>query len=412
MLHTKQRILIIGLVWPEPTSSAAGTRIIQIIKYFKSTGAEVYFASAANKSAYSFALKNLEVTEISIKLNSSDFNKVLIDINPNIVLYDRYISEEQYGWRVYENCRHALTILDTEDLHFLRYARQQSIKSGKDINLINDITKREIASILRCDISLIISEYEIQLLKDNFKIPEDLLFYLPFTEDVPSIEKTQHISGFEERKNVAFIGNFLHEPNWHTTLVLKNEIWPILRKLIPEAELHIYGSYMSEKVLNLNKSTDKFIVKGRAKNSIETLSEYRLLLAPIKFGAGTKGKLIDSMHSGTPNITTPIGAEGMFKDIWNGAIAMNNDDFITQSKRFYTDPTIWSKAQENGFQILNRNFNYETHIPKLHKFIKNKIENLEHIRNNNFMGLILHHHTTNSSKYMSLWIEEKNKKIN
>lgn len=410
MAPISNRILIIGLVWPEPTSSAAGTRMMQLIKFYKLEGYEIFFASAANKSSFSENLEKINITEINIELNSNTFNEVLLNINPNIVLFDRYITEEQYGWRVREQLENTITILDTEDLHFLRISRAQSIKKNSEINLYNDVTRREIASILRCDLSLIISEEEMNLLKDEFRIDEDLLLYLPFLEEIPDHNHTSNWKTFEDRANFMFIGNFLHEPNWHTTLVLKNEIWPKLSKLLPMAEMHIYGAYPSEKVYQLNNTKERFIIKGRAENAIETMGNYKLLLAPIKFGAGAKGKLIDSMQSGTPNITTVIGAEGMNIDhIWNGAIAQNMEEFIDEAYTFYTQSTNWYNAQQKGLELLNLKYDKFKFYPKLTEKHLYLLNNLKNHRIKNFIGSILNYNNINSFKYLSLWIQEKNK---
>src|SRR5690606_21959094 len=101
------------------------------------------------------------------------------------VLFDRFMIEEQYGWRVQQECPSALKILDTEDLHSLRHARQQVVKKGKEhqaLDLYSDLAKREIAAILRCDLSLIISEIEMDLLLSTYHIDPSLLHYLPFLE--------------------------------------------------------------------------------------------------------------------------------------------------------------------------------------------------------------------------------------
>lgn len=228
-----KQLLVIGLVWPEPGSSAAGSRMIQLIRWFLDQGMEVRFACAAGKSDYSFDLPSLGVQEEVIRLNDDSFDRQLMDWNPDVVLFDRFMVEEQYGWRIAQVCPDALRVLDTEDLHFLRYARQESYKKGIDFNeesLYTDRAKREIASIYRCDATLIISEYEMNLLTTRFKIDAAMLFYLPFLEDEVSSSIQSQWPSFEERRDFVFIGNFIHEPNWNTVQVLKTRIWPELRK--------------------------------------------------------------------------------------------------------------------------------------------------------------------------------------
>ena len=113
-----QSVLIIGTVWVEPNSSAAGSRMLQLIQLFLKQNWEVTFACAAQKTTNSFPLDFLEVNEVSIELNNSSFNDFVKKLKPTIVLFDRFLTEEQFGWRVAENCPKALRILDTEDLHF------------------------------------------------------------------------------------------------------------------------------------------------------------------------------------------------------------------------------------------------------------------------------------------------------
>jgi glycosyltransferase involved in cell wall biosynthesis len=410
----KNKLLIIGLVWPEPSSSAAGTRMVQLIELFGNAGYELLFASAASKSTYSHPLAEMGVTEVSITLNDSSFNLFLKETDPQIVLFDRFVMEEQYGWRVTQECPDALKLLDTEDLHCLRYARQQAIKSGSNIAasyIFSDMAKREIAAILRCDLSLIISELEVKLLHEQFHIHASLLYYLPFLEEELTTTMSQHWKAFEEREGFVFIGNYLHEPNWHTLQVLKTKIWPILRQKLPHVKLHVYGAYATSKVMQLHNPKENFYVHGRANHARETISQHRILLAPIQFGAGVKGKFIDAMQVGTPAVTTPIGAEAMHGRLpWNGVIADNPEIFINEAIFLYQDKQSWQQAQHNGIQLLNERYGKQQFInPFLNKLEELTLHLVLH-RQQNFFGQILQHHTANSAKYMSLWIEEKNRK--
>jgi glycosyltransferase involved in cell wall biosynthesis len=318
-------LLIIGSVFPEPSSSAAGSRMMQLIELFLSNNYQITFASAAAENPYTMDLKKLGVKKISIELNNSSFDAFISELNPGIVLFDRFMTEEQFGWRVAENCPEAVRILDTEDLHCLRYARQKAVKENKLFStddLISDYSKREIASIYRCDTSLIISSYEMELLLNFFKVDEDLLHYVPFMLNPFSNSYINTLPAFEERKHFISMGNFLHEPNWDAVQFLKNEIWQLIRKQLPQAELHVYGAYPSQKVFELNNLKQGFIIKGRADKAIEVMYKTRVCLAPLRFGAGLKGKLTDAMTAGTPSVTTSIGAEAMHGDLpWAGCIA-------------------------------------------------------------------------------------------
>lgn len=411
----EKRILVIGLVWPEPTSSAAGTRIVQLLSLFLNAGYQVYFASAASKSEYSHDLSGMGIMECAIELNNASFDILLQDINPTLVLFDRFMIEEQYGWRVQQGCPNALRVLDTEDLHCLRSARKQAIREETALQpaeLFTDLAKREIASILRSDLSLIISEVEMDILARQYRVEPSLTYYLPFLEQALVPETVKHWKSFESREGFTFIGNYLHEPNWHTVRRLKTEVWPQLRKRIPGVGIHIYGAYASGKVMQLGNKEEKFYVHGRAADARETLSRHRVLLAPIAFGAGVKGKFIDAMQVGTPSVTTNMGAEAMKGALsWPGFIEDEVSDFITAAVKLYEDKTLWLQAQENGIKIINERYN----ALSLGELFLKKLEmialNLAGHRQQNFIGQILLHHTANSTKYMSLWIEEKNKSL-
>src|SRR5690606_25754172 len=188
------------------------------------------------------------------------------------------------------------------------------------------------ASILRCDLSLIISEFEMDLLRDEFNVYPFLLHHLPFLENLcrseereissmgseisqlhsASVEMTNElkIKPYIERKDFVFIGNFLHEPNWQTVLRLKKSVWPKIKSQLGDTQLHIYGAYPSQKVWDLHHEKEGFVVHGKADDALDVIADARVLLAPIPFGAGQKGKFIDAMQAGTPIATTSIGAEG------------------------------------------------------------------------------------------------------
>lgn len=413
MQQTPLKVLIIGKVWPEPVSSAAGSRMVELINVFQSQEWELVFASAASDSEYAIDLEAIGVTKTAIKINSSSFDHFVSDLNPDVVVFDRFMTEEQFGWRVAEQCPNALRVLDTEDLHFLREGRHQAWKEGRECvaqDLFNDKAKREIASILRCDLSLIISEYEMELLENTFGVNNSLTLYLPFMLHKIEAKEVNNWRTYDKRSHFISIGNFLHEPNWNAVLYLKEEIWPLIRVELPEAELHIYGAYSSQKVEQLHNPDEGFLVKGRAENAKEVLSSARVLLAPLRFGAGLKGKLIEAMECGTPSVTTRIGAEAMHGDLpWPGFVSDDSREFADHAVELYNNEDLWKKKQNNGVDIVNRRFDREGYAEKLIEKIKVLIENMQSHRQHNFMGSILQHHTVASTKFMSKWIEVKNR---
>lgn len=377
--------------------------MMQLISLFQEAGYTITFASTASKTEYSETLQHREITTRTILLNDASFDSFVTELNPSIVLFDRYITEEQFGWRVAENCPNALRILDTEDLHFLRKAREEAFKKNKKIDLFSETAKRELASILRSDLSLIISEVEMTILKDTFQISSEILYYLPFL----AVEVSENVPSFQERKHFISIGNFLHAPNADAVLFLKSDIWPKIKQQLPEAELHIYGAYAPKHILEMYNEKEGFIIKGWAEAVSEMMQKAKVCLAPLRFGAGLKGKLLDAALNGTPAVTTSIGVEGMY------AIAISKENvsaFVDASVQLYSQEKIWKEQQQEAFQVVAKHFNRE-HFSK--DFIEklNRLQTqLKQHRQANFMGQILQHQSLQATKFMSKWIEEKNRK--
>ena len=141
------------------------------------------------------------------------------------------------------------------------------------------------------------------------------------------------------------------------------------------------------------------------------MQQAKVCLAPIQYGAGLKGKLIDAMQNGTPLVTTNIGAEGVYKDMLpNGFITDNPKDFANHAIRLYENEVLWNEKKDNGFKVINTRFDKFYFQKKLQNKISETIKNIDNKRLENFTGQMFLHHTLQSTKFMGKWIEEK--KIN
>lgn len=402
-------LIILGYVWPEPNSSAAGSRMLNLIKLYLSYGWQVQFASPAELSPHRFVLADLGVTEHQIKLNCESFDSWLAEQSPQAVMFDRFMLEEQFGWRVEQTCPGAMRILDMEDCHALRQARQNCHTQQRPVDaaaLNSELALREIAAIYRCDLTLVISEAEMQLLQQHYGVPAALLCYCPFWLDkLPA----NNSPGYGERQHFIAIGNFRHAPNWQAVLWLKQQIWPQIRKQLPYAQLHIYGAYPPPKATALDNPKQGFMVKGWVADSGDVMRHAKVCLAPLAFGAGLKGKLLEAMCHGTPSVTTDIGAEGMNIDSgWCGTIANVSTDIANAAIALYQDELRWQQAQQQGYQIINRRFGPEQAL-RVWRHIEQVRADLDQQRQANFTGLMLRHHAYRSTKFMGQWIEAKSK---
>src|SRR5690606_2210403 len=127
----------------------------------------------------------------------------------------------------------------------------------------------------------------------------------------------------------------------------------------------------------------------------------KVCLAPLQFGAGLKGKLVDAMVNGAPCVMSSIAAEGVFGNMEpNGCIEDNPEDFAKKALQLYQDETFWTEKQQNGFQIINKRFNKKAFQKKLVKKIQETTQQVNNHRLNNFIGQMLQHHTMQSTKFM------------
>lgn len=423
------RVLIIGYVWPEPRSSAAGGHMMQIIESFLQCGWQITFSSPAGVGEHKADLAALGIDEVTIELNNSSFDGFIRELAPDIVLFDRFMMEEQFGWRVEKHCPNALRVLETSDLQSLRDARQQQLKArlkhipdqddfsslfapaqGETFEQMagTDLAQREIAAIYRSDLNLMISEYEIELLTEQFQVPKALLHWCPLMVD--SVPDTY--VPYDRRQHFLSIGNFRHAPNWDAVLWMKTSIWPLIRQQLPGAQLHVYGAYTPPKATALHNPAQGFHVLNWAEDALAVMSNARICLAPLRFGAGIKGKIADAMLCGTPNVTTPVGAEGMHGDLpWAGAIEQSAGAIAARAVELYQNPQAWHQAQQHGRTLLAERYLQATHGPALVQRIEACRAHLEQHRRNNFTGAMLRHHQHKSTQYMSQWIEAKNRTV-
>lgn len=429
-----QKILYLGYVWPEPNSSAAGGRTMAFLRLFRQQGWDVVFASAAALSEHRFDLATIDITEQPITLNCDSFDAFVVEYQPDMVVFDRFFTEEQFGWRVEKHCPDALRVLDTCDLHSLRDARwrllkqaqqqkeQLSLSMSTDMPTLaqvmcqDELALREVAAIFRCDLSLMISPFEIDLLVQHFGVPPELmclnrLMLMPL--------KPKVTPDFAQRRHFVSIGNFRHAPNWDAVLVLKQHIWPRMRERLQSAtiaqrldhavQLHIYGAYPPPKAMALHAEKEGFLVRGWAPDAQASLAQARVCLAPIRFGAGLKGKLSDAMVAGTPSVTTDIGAEGMAGDLpWAGRVENKLDAFVQAALDLYLLQTQFLEAQTRAQAILHTHYQ-EAQLAEdlLQQLLASRAQQAQR-RRRNFTGAMLRHHLLKSSQYMSQWISLKN----
>jgi len=410
------KILWICTVWPEPTSSAAGFRTVSLFEALRENGHSVTITSPAKTNIFRSALEQSGFETEQVFANNASFDHYISEKKPDVVIFDRFMTEEQFSWRVRLCLPQATRILDTVDLHSLRRLREKHVKqenfnstSALGMDTSND-TLRELAAIWRSDLTLVTSTTELELLLRVYGVAPDLLTLCSFGYPLP-----KKLIIFGERKDLIFIGNFNHEPNIDAVHFLRDSLWAEIRNAsarfgVSDCELHIYGAYIPQRVKELDSVKERFRIKGWASNAHEVLSHYRVNLAPLRFGAGIKGKVSDGWYVGTPCVGTTYAAEGMHGELpFGGLVADQVKDFAQAVAQLYTEESLWNQAQENGIKIIKNLFSLQETNRRFVASIEQSHQTQEQLRAKNFIGALLWYQTNRSTEYFSRWIECKNK---
>jgi hypothetical protein len=171
----------------------------------------------------------------------------------------------------------------------------------------------------------------------------------------------------------------------------------------------VYGAYADETVLQWSQPKLNFFIMGRAQSAETVMSAARVCLAPLRFGAGQKGKLVLAMQCHTPSVTTSIGAESMFNNVmWPGAIANDEQTFADKAVQLYTSKDHWQLASAACAAAL-KPFDKEQNLHTFTIALESLQKNYRTWREQNVVGQLLRYHANHSTRYMSLWIEAKNK---
>jgi glycosyltransferase involved in cell wall biosynthesis len=242
---------------------------------------------------------------------------------------------------VKEYCTHARVVFNPVDLHFLREERQAQLLGDMNASAAAVKTRmRELRMVREADATIVVSKAEQELLESLD--PSAKVFHLPLARPIIAPQ-----TPFEERWGIGFIGGFEHAPNLDAVRFFLNEIWPLVREAVPGCEFSIVGKGLDEDVLQGLSSGVSYL--GHLPDIAAWLDTLRLTVAPLRFGAGAKGKVASSLACGVPCVATTIAVEGM--DLVNGNFVLVADSpaaFADRVRLAYTDATLWRHMSEAG----------------------------------------------------------------
>ena len=382
MPKTMKTMLYFSQNFPRDNFSAAHERTKSLLVLFLKNNYLCEFITPSKKTRnLSESLNHIFCRNWTLDNNNKNEMEIFLKKKKNLefCFFDTFISEEFYSFYLHENFPNCLKILDTQDLHFLRKMRErkyfdflknrdlENVKISEilrmdEIDEKKDILfSRELSSIFRSDLVFLTSDFEFRFLTKNYNLKN--LFLSRFYYNPEEFEQNEEILNkitFEKRKNFVWIGNFQHKPNFESVKILK-KIWPQIKKKLPNAELHIYGSNFPKEFENLEKTEG--IKKKNFMPNLKTLKKYKALLAPIFFGAGIKRKITDSWFFSLPVVTTLAGAEGLFYESYENDYSIRKFQEEKRDQRFFKPDREVGKSVNAeidflyGYDFENSDFN-------------------------------------------------------
>ena len=246
----------------------------------------------------------------------------------------------------------ARLIFDTVDLHYLREQRAAELARDPELARIAGETKaRELRLVRVSDVTLVVSPVEQSLLRRE--APSARVEVLSNVHQAPG----RH-PGFAERKDLMFVGGFQHPPNVDAVRWFAHAIWPLVAKALPEVRCHVIGSRVPEEIAVL--ADQRLLVHGFVPELEPYLEGCRISVAPLRYGAGVKGKVNQAMAHGQAVVATPMAVEGM--QLEPGTDVLVADDpqrFAEAVISLYDDEELWRRLSERGRENVARHFSFD-----------------------------------------------------
>jgi glycosyltransferase involved in cell wall biosynthesis len=240
---------------------------------------------------------------------------------------------------VRERAPQAALVYDMVDAHGLREKRRSSLDGGHIDLSAQALRELELLLVRHADMTLAISDDERDLM--GGAAPGATIVTIPNVHDAPESPST-----FAERAGLLFVGSWNHPPNRDAISHLIGELMPVVRARLPDVGLTIVGSDVPARIAEGEAGVE---VLGWLPDLGEIFDRVRLSVAPLRYGAGLKGKVGDSLVRGVPVVTTSVGAEGFDAGSAQGlAVADRVDGFVDEIVNLYTDEDRWTQMARAG----------------------------------------------------------------
>jgi GT2 family glycosyltransferase/glycosyltransferase involved in cell wall biosynthesis len=377
----KKNILVIDPLLPMYDRASGSLRLFQVLRSLLEL--DYHITYIARNDAYKEQYVPL-LEEMGIEVHAGDPRAMYLDgdryIKPQLEM-TKILSSRKYDyalmsfWYIGEYYAPAIRkyspetkiIVDSVDIHFVREVREAELKN--DEKQKKEAFKRkenELKTYSEANEVWVITDYDKKVLEEN-GITKPI-------QIVPNIhDKISETKIFEQSSDLLFVGNFWHTPNVDAVKFFHKEVFPEILKEIPDIKLYIVGNHPTDEILKMK--SENVIVTGFVEDTAPYLRQARISIAPLRYGAGMKGKIGEALSWGLPVVTTSIGAEGM--NLINNETAVITDDsneFAKAIVKIYNDKMLWEKLSYNGKQHVEKNWSYEAILGKINEIFSQNVK--------------------------------------
>ena len=352
-----RRVLVLDNCTPTPNQDAGSVTVFNLLLLLREMDFQVTFIPVDNflyMPDYTRALQRSGIEVLyaphvmSVEQHLKEFGKrydLALLFRPGVV--------ERHIQTVRKYCPSAKVLFHTVDLHYLRMSREAKLQKDKaKQKAAEDMQQREFAAIRAVDASIVHSTVELEILRPL--LPEVRLHVFPLIMDVKGSEKT-----FSERKDIVFVGGYQHPPNVDAVQYFVKDIMPLLRKQLPGVRFYAVGSKPPDEIQAL--ASEDVIITGFVEDLNPLLDKMRLSVAPLRYGAGIKGKIGTAMVVGLPVVATSLAAEGMsLTDGENILVADGAEALADTLARIYQDESLWNRISKNGLSFAEKAWGSES----------------------------------------------------
>ncbi len=353
--RVQRRAFVVDIYLPTPDKESGSLRLVNLFALLREIGFKVTFA-AKNLEAPESYLADLQRQGIEVLyrpyVKSISRHLKVRGVEYDLVILSRADAAVELMGECRRYCPNARIVYDTVDLHFLREQRLAKLTGDTSTRRLAEYRQREeLGLIAQADITLVVSAVERDILVRELPVA-----------DVRILSNIHHIPGsqvaFADRHNIFFIGTFAHPPNSDGVLWFCRDILPLILIQLPELKFSVIGADPPAEIRALASPAVQIL--GHVPDVTPIFGSYRLSIAPLRYGAGVKGKINQSLAHGLPVVATKIAVEGMFlKDEDSVMIADQPKDFAAAVIRLYQDQILWERLSSGGLEVMRKYFSFQ-----------------------------------------------------